>query len=206
MPKIRRNAKCPCNSGKKYKKCCLEKDKLEEDKLYTTGQETTSETLKEVREYLSTFDKEVIDITNKLTRDTYVNFQRTNQEVDRIMIAENVMRNSGISFGNSTPYIMVMQKGLYCNFDHANFEQMKPTLERLAKEDLQDFQCDKCDGHVGSPAIQCNTCEKRACIPCIKDLQSNTTINITNNLFQLTCPSCEEEKGLQFSAARVSDF
>ena len=27
MPKIRRNQKCPCNSGKKYKKCCMDKDK-----------------------------------------------------------------------------------------------------------------------------------------------------------------------------------
>ena len=25
MPKIRRNAPCPCGSGKKYKKCCLRK-------------------------------------------------------------------------------------------------------------------------------------------------------------------------------------
>ncbi|MGH8210868.1 MAG: SEC-C metal-binding domain-containing protein [Steroidobacteraceae bacterium] len=26
MPKIERNAACPCGSGKKYKRCCLEKD------------------------------------------------------------------------------------------------------------------------------------------------------------------------------------
>lgn len=30
MPKIGRNAPCPCGSGKKYKKCCLEKDRAEE--------------------------------------------------------------------------------------------------------------------------------------------------------------------------------
>ncbi|MFC1717470.1 SEC-C metal-binding domain-containing protein [Candidatus Poribacteria bacterium] len=28
MPKIGRNAPCPCGSGKKYKKCCINKDKL----------------------------------------------------------------------------------------------------------------------------------------------------------------------------------
>ena len=28
MPKIGRNAPCPCGSGKKYKKCCMDKDKL----------------------------------------------------------------------------------------------------------------------------------------------------------------------------------
>ena len=27
-PKISRNSKCPCGSGLKYKKCCLELDKL----------------------------------------------------------------------------------------------------------------------------------------------------------------------------------
>jgi len=25
-PKISRNAPCPCGSGKKYKKCCMDKD------------------------------------------------------------------------------------------------------------------------------------------------------------------------------------
>ncbi len=32
MPKISRNAPCPCGSGKKYKKCCLSKIELEEAK------------------------------------------------------------------------------------------------------------------------------------------------------------------------------
>jgi len=28
-PKVGRNAPCPCGSGKKYKKCCLNKDQME---------------------------------------------------------------------------------------------------------------------------------------------------------------------------------
>lgn len=35
MPKIERNAACPCGSGKKYKRCCLEKDQQVEHVAYT---------------------------------------------------------------------------------------------------------------------------------------------------------------------------
>ena len=36
--KVARNAKCPCGSGKKYKRCCLEKDERQfaEALIYST--------------------------------------------------------------------------------------------------------------------------------------------------------------------------
>jgi tetratricopeptide (TPR) repeat protein len=36
MPKIERNAPCPCGSGKKYKRCCLEKDQAAESAVFAT--------------------------------------------------------------------------------------------------------------------------------------------------------------------------
>ena len=33
--KVGRNQPCPCGSGKKYKKCCLGKEKVSSDLLYT---------------------------------------------------------------------------------------------------------------------------------------------------------------------------
>ena len=209
MPKVGRNSQCPCGSGKKYKKCCLQKDIVDKANMFITGHETTSETLNEVKEYISHINdevNEVIDITNKLSRDTYANFQTKNRETSRVMVAENVMRNNKISFGNSTPFIMVLFKGFYFNFDYANFEEVKPALERMINEDFKDFQCNNCDGHVNSPSIECNSCNKRTCIPCITDIQNKTSMNMSNNKFNLQCPKCEEEGGLEFSAARVSDF
>ena len=42
MAQIGRNAPCPCGSGKKYKKCCLEKD-LSERRAATPGSDTGAE-------------------------------------------------------------------------------------------------------------------------------------------------------------------
>jgi tetratricopeptide (TPR) repeat protein len=39
MPKVGRNEPCPCGSGKKYKRCCLDKDQaFERETLAATGQ------------------------------------------------------------------------------------------------------------------------------------------------------------------------
>ncbi len=42
--KISRNAKCPCGSGKKYKKCCISSSSLELKKLFETGDLPFTET------------------------------------------------------------------------------------------------------------------------------------------------------------------
>ncbi len=55
MAKISRNDSCPCGSGKKYKKCCLEKD-------FDTPISEESE-MKEFETYINDFDSEqVIDL------------------------------------------------------------------------------------------------------------------------------------------------
>ncbi len=37
MSKIRRNARCPCGSGKKYKHCCLDKENAMRDRRLPAG-------------------------------------------------------------------------------------------------------------------------------------------------------------------------
>ncbi len=49
-----RNAPCPCGSGKKYKKCCMEKDRTGESKLlYNRLRKTVDHLSKELMEYAS---------------------------------------------------------------------------------------------------------------------------------------------------------
>ena len=39
MPKIGRNERCPCGSGRKYKKCCLWKDSADSEKIEAAVQQ-----------------------------------------------------------------------------------------------------------------------------------------------------------------------
>lgn len=48
MKKIGRNDPCPCGSGRKYKKCCLDKDKANKVVRITTGAEHTQAAVSEV--------------------------------------------------------------------------------------------------------------------------------------------------------------
>jgi hypothetical protein len=51
MDKIGRNDPCPCGSGKKYKKCCLEKDEQEKsEQRKLKAQEEAAETTDEEKE------------------------------------------------------------------------------------------------------------------------------------------------------------
>jgi hypothetical protein len=39
MPKVGRNEPCPCGSGKKYKRCCLEKNQASEREALATARQ-----------------------------------------------------------------------------------------------------------------------------------------------------------------------
>lgn len=45
--KLSRNDSCPCGSGKKYKYCCLEKDKKQHEETYEKAKEALKKALAE---------------------------------------------------------------------------------------------------------------------------------------------------------------
>lgn len=96
MTKINRNDKCPCNSGKKYKVCCLEKDrKLIEEQKQALANYVSSDKINEVKEVLQeTFkNHKILDITNKLDYRNYKSLQIENFNKNIIMIAEETNNN-----------------------------------------------------------------------------------------------------------------
>ena len=138
MVKLGRNDKCPCQSGKKYKKCCLIKD--QQDKLiiasqFSDGHELSSDNVKKVHEYLveEYKDHKVIDVTNILNDDTYKPMQTANYNKSVIMIAERNNTNENIfsSRGPENVNLMVMYRGAYQCFEDINFELAQDKINSM---------------------------------------------------------------------------
>lgn len=76
MVKIGRNEQCPCNSGKKYKKCCLAKNEseaMEFNNMMTeklTAGDPLTEKLHRLNQYLlDRYQIRVVNLTNYLVMD-----------------------------------------------------------------------------------------------------------------------------------------
>jgi hypothetical protein len=98
MPKVGVNDLCPCDSQKKYKKCCMRNDesvKQLDDQIYFTGQETSTDKMYEVMDhYKLLFPKYcLIDITENLTKDNYKTYLIKNYSNQTIMFAEKTEKN-----------------------------------------------------------------------------------------------------------------
>ena len=152
MTKPKRNDKCPCKSGKKYKQCCLEKDeenqmenKIKMDKLYEDGHELTEE-LRTMHEYFSneypTF--KVIDVTNIITSTSYRPIQTKHYEANTIMLARRTEENDQVfqTRGDMSTDHMVMFRGAHQVFNKYGFNNIKPQIKdmiikRLRGEDYE---------------------------------------------------------------------
>ena len=127
--KIGRNQKCPCNSGKKFKKCCINKiitEKENENRKYLDGHDTLSNNLIELKNYLQTkyTDHKIIDISNILNPKSYKFIQIKNFKKKTIMIAERNLNNNDVflSRGPAEVNTMVMYHGAYQCFDFDKFK------------------------------------------------------------------------------------
>jgi hypothetical protein len=128
--KIGRNEKCPCNSGKKYKICCLQKlnqQKISENTKYSLGHTTKSANVQKCIDYLSDthINHNVIDITDYLCEDNYKEYQIKNYNNKTIMVAERQLINNDVfsERGPDSVNIMVMYRGAYKCFDIKKFNQ-----------------------------------------------------------------------------------
>lgn len=111
MGKIGRNDECTCGSGKKYKKCC----QLNQSNPYVIGEEI-SDKLKPIIEYLQKLNPKLIyiNITNKLTVESYRMYQLKNLKSNIVMIAEKTLENQIVFFDkeeSSNTDILIMYHG-----------------------------------------------------------------------------------------------
>lgn len=143
MSKIGRNSKCPCTSGKAYKKCCLLKDikaKEKENEKYTEGQQTSTEHVSLIMEFLKDEykDHKVIDITNYLNNETYRPYQIKHYTNKLIMIAEKCSSNEEVFNGRGPADndIIVMYRGSYRTFKKNELAQVYESLDKMIQTRL----------------------------------------------------------------------
>lgn len=138
MPKIGRNEKCPCNSGKKYKSCCLTKDetkRAEEREMFDNGQAESNDDTKICMEYLAEEypNDKVIDISTLLTVDSYQKFQTVNYSANVIMVAQKNDINKDVfaSRGDPNCDMMVMYRGSYRSFNLNDLPNVTESIDKM---------------------------------------------------------------------------
>lgn len=141
--KIGRNDKCSCNSGKKYKQCCLSKEiqlKKKEEEKYNEGQPTSTEHVSLVMEFLRDEykDHKVIDITNYLNSETYKPYQIKHYTNKVIMVAEKCDTNKDAFDGRGQidNDMMIMYRGSYRTFRKNELGQVFENIDKMIQTRL----------------------------------------------------------------------
>lgn len=112
--RIGRNDLCPCNSLKKYKKCCFLKPQFN----YEIGQEVSTEHIIKLKDLLiKKFTKhKIIDISNTINNNNYINYLKKNYYNKIIMLVQRNDYNNDIfidKIHNNLDDIMILYKGGY---------------------------------------------------------------------------------------------
>lgn len=147
MVKLKRNDKCHCKSGKKYKTCCLEEDeknRLEQNQLlndmYENGHEISFE-LTEFHDFLTTEYKKykIIDVTNVLTSTNYRQIQTKHLFANTIIIANRTDENDEVfrTRGDGATDWIVMFRGAHQVFNSYSFDKMKPEIKDMISTRLR---------------------------------------------------------------------
>lgn len=135
MVKVKPNEPCPCNSGLKYKKCCVNKSTNIITK-YETGQAKSSDIIIACINVLASyFDKaKFINVTDDLTEQTYKEYQLKNFSNNICMIAERTEQNTEVfatRIDNETSNIILFHKGSYRTFSHKNVERVLESVKNI---------------------------------------------------------------------------
>jgi hypothetical protein len=144
MNKLGRNDKCHCNSGKKYKSCCINLDltnkQKEIDKL-ENGHEPNTDNMKIVHEFMSLKynDHKVIDISDYITPENYKLFQNKHFREKTIMIVGRNFFNGGLFQvkGMENTDVMIMYRGSYRAFNFNNLLQVEQSIDTMMKARLE---------------------------------------------------------------------
>ena len=137
--KIGRNDICPCGSGLKYKRCCMEKDKLElnviqDENIFLNGINSGTILSSNVILKDETFFKSKEDIFNSIIREGFT------PRVER----ENTDEIEG-------EFITDMEVGLVCPHGHVECSRTYYTLEDGTWEYVEDsfgFPCPHCESLI----------------------------------------------------------
>jgi hypothetical protein len=135
MNKIGRNDTCNCGSGKKYKKCCINKIILDKFKL---GQLESSEKIQNCINKLKKnhpFHK-IINITDDLQDSNYREYQLKNFSDNIIMIAEKTVENAIVFLTRVNDFdsdIMVMYHGSYRTFKYKDLDSIIDSVSEMIK-------------------------------------------------------------------------
>lgn len=129
MPKIGRNDVCPCNSGKKYKNCCINVTDNMIDEISSDRMKDLINTLEQrYNKYC------FIDVTNKLNGNNYRTLQVKYYNTNIVMVAEKNVSNSS-AFLCREPVdgsdIIVMHKGAYRTFYYNQLSRVIDSLTTL---------------------------------------------------------------------------
>ena len=138
MTKVGRNDKCACNSGKKYKNCCLTKDaeqKVKDAEMFANGQKESNEDTKICMEYLEEeySDHKVIDITNLLNTENYRKFQIGNFNSKVIMVAQKTDSNKAVfaTRAEEDSDMMIMYRGSFRTFNLGELDQVTQSIDKM---------------------------------------------------------------------------
>jgi hypothetical protein len=148
MAKTGRNDICPCNSGKKYKKCCEILDmqkKINEIEKYSKGQSESSEILSDIKSLIleDYEDHVIIDITNDISIDNYKTYQIRNYSTKVIMLAERTENNSDffiMKAGKSIDDFIVMYRGSYRIFNQNEFLSVYESVQKMINTRLAGIE------------------------------------------------------------------
>jgi len=135
MVKVKPNEPCPCGSGIKYKKCCVNKSTTVNTK-YENGQLESSQIILACTSVLSGKfpSAKFINVTDDLTELTYKEYQLKNFSNSIVMIAERTDTNAEVfatRIDNESSNIILFHKGYYRTFSHKNVERVLESLKNI---------------------------------------------------------------------------
>lgn len=144
MNKLGRNDKCYCNSGKKYKNCCLNTDannKQKEIEKLENGHEPSTENMKIVYDFMSLKyeDHKVMDVSNYINQQNYNIFQNKHFREKTIMIVGKNWTNGALFQikGIENADTMIMYRGSYRVFNFNNLLQVEQSIDNMMKARLE---------------------------------------------------------------------
>ncbi len=132
-----KNSPCECGSKKKAKHCCM-KNLPAIPSIYKTGQEESSENVKDCMDLLQEKfpSHKIINITDKLSNSTYKPFQIANYTDQTIMVAEKTQSNAAVfatRVDSEKSDMMVMYHGSFRTFPHEYLERVIDSVCAMIK-------------------------------------------------------------------------
>jgi len=143
MTKTKRNELCPCDSGKKYKKCCLitnEKEKYDRNESTNDiriGKPLDTERLHRINQYLlDRYSIRAINVTDILSSMNVNLINKENRNRNIVVVAERKHTNETVFKQRGGPEndMLIMYNNNYLCFNYdSEWDEMITRLHELMK-------------------------------------------------------------------------